>query len=173
MEWCKLNDLELNTSKCKIMTFSRKPNPILATYTINGQPIDRVSEMRDLGVLMDSKLNFNYHLEYMKKKADTMMAFVRRECYNSFNIDIAKTLYSSLVRSNLEFASVIWKPYHSVHKQLIESTQKSAVIYFRGDNINRRDNGYVLAPYIDRCKELGLTTLCRKRVNADVLFIKP
>lgn len=172
VHWCDDNGLELNVAKCKIMTFSHKKTPIIANYTIKGQLIDRVYEMRDLGVIMDPKLSFHSHMEYVKKKADSMWAFARRECYKSFNMDIAKTLYGSLIRSNLEFASCIWSPSDLSHKNFIESTQRQAIIHINRENMNRQENGFVLPPYADRCAGLGLGTLLRRRVNASVLFIK-
>lgn len=171
-DWCDHNGLALNPVKCGIMTYSRKRSPIVSNYLIDGVPINRLSEVKDLGVLLDSKLSFVSHMEFIRNKANSVMAFVKRECYKSFDVGVARTLYTSLVRSNLEFASSIWKPHHNVHKQSIESTQKNVVIYLRGDNLNRKENGYVLSPYVDRCKDLNFETLARRRVNADVLFIK-
>lgn len=46
-----------------------------------------------------------------RQKASTALQFVKRqETY--FDYDIIKILYSSLVRSNLKFASAIWSPHH-------------------------------------------------------------
>lgn len=39
------------------------------------------------------------------------------------------------------------------------------------DYKNRLENGYVLAPYEDRCLELELVSLARRRVNASVLWM--
>lgn len=83
----------------------------------------------------------------------------------------AKLLYGSLVRSDLKYANVIWPPYASTHKEQIESTQKQAVIFLHKDNINREENNYVLRPYRERCDELGLKSLNRRRVNSAVIWM--
>lgn len=127
--------------------------------------------MCDLGVILEPKLSFNLHREYSKKKADGKLAFVKRECFKTLNLDNAKLLYGSLVRSHLEFGSVIWSPYHASNKAIIESTQKQAVMFLHDDYKNRHENNYVLSPYLERCSELGLTSLVRRRVNFSVLFI--
>ena len=98
IQWCDENGMTVNAKKCKIMTFSHKRSPINAVYTIKGEQIERVYEMRDLGVIMDSKLSFNSHREYAKKKADARLAFVKRECFKTLNLDNAKLLYGSLAR---------------------------------------------------------------------------
>lgn len=172
VNWCRQNKLELNIRKCKVMTFSHKHNNIFRTYTIDGQAIERTNEMRDLRVIMDPKLSFISHIEYTKKKAETVLAFVKRECYKNFDMETAKMLYGALVRSHLEFASVIWSPHQITHRIRVESTQMDAVIYLRGDYKNREENDFVLPPYIDRASDLKLITLVRRRVNASILFIK-
>ena len=45
--------LKLNPTKCKVITFSLRKKPILASYRINDVTLDRASEMRDLGVILD------------------------------------------------------------------------------------------------------------------------
>ena len=80
-------------------------------------------------------------------------------------------LYTSLVRSNLEFASSIWLPHHVTHIKSIESTQKQMLIFMNGDHIDRSQNNYVLRPYIDRCNDAEINTLRRRHVNAAVMFI--
>lgn len=85
--------------------------------------MDRVNEMRDSGIIMEPKLNFNSHREYVKKEADGKLAIVKRECFKALNLDNAKLLYGSLARSHLEFGSVIWSPYQPTHKKFVGSTQ--------------------------------------------------
>lgn len=171
VRWCDQNGLELNVKKCKIMSFSQKRDTIKASYSIKGVQIERVDEIRDLGVIMDPKLSFHPQIEFAKRKADNCLAFVKRECYKTLKLDNAKLLYGSLVRSHLEFANVIWSPYHSSHKRFIESTQKQAVIFINKDNLNREENGYVLKPYVERCDELNITSLIRRRINSAVLWM--
>lgn len=173
VKWNDDNGLEINLKKCKVITFTRKQksNTILADYFIRGQKIDRVDEIRDLGVIMDRQLNFNSHNEYVKKKADAALGFVRRQCRTNFSTETSKLLYTSLVRSNLEFASVVWTPHNNDKISLIESVQKQSTIFLTREYINRADNNYVITPYIDRCLSLDLDTLIRRRINAAVMFI--
>lgn len=81
IEWCSSNGLAFNNSKCKIMIFTHKRSPIINYYTINGKKTEQVSEIRDLGVMLYSKLKFNAHIEYVHKKAYTALNFVRRQSF--------------------------------------------------------------------------------------------
>lgn len=92
-------------------------------YSIGNQKIERVYEMRDLGVICDEKLNFMRHIEHITNKAKSMLPLAKRICYGKFGVETAKLLYFSIVRSHLEFASVIWTPYHLNHRNAVESLQ--------------------------------------------------
>lgn len=86
-------------------------------------------------------------------------------------MDVIKILYTTLVRSTLEFACSIWHPYQYSYKSMVESVQKQMVIFMKGDHVNCSDNNYVLAPYKDRCDSVELNTLVRRRLNLTILFI--
>lgn len=170
-DWCKTNDLELNESKCNIITFTHKRKPLIFDYHLNGQKIKRVNEIRDLGVQLDNKLDFSLHRELSKKKAMSRLAFAQRVCRAKVNVDTSKLLYTALVRSIIEFASIIWSPHCITNKNCIESVQKQAVMFLNKDYINREENNYQLAPYADRCAKFELKSLVRRRIEAQVIFM--
>lgn len=170
MNWCRENKMIINKEKCKVMTFTRKRNPIIFNYTIDGEPVKRVEETMDLGVLFDKRLTFQSHYEYMTNRATITSKFVKRQS-QYFGNDTIKIIYQLLVRSILEFSALIWSPNYMVHRNSIESVQKQMVLFLLGDNKRHLTGSFVLSPYADRCAQLGLTTLVRRRVNAIVLFI--
>jgi hypothetical protein len=45
-------------------------------YSLNGQNLDKVSVIRDLGVLMDSILTFSEHVDVIVSKARQMLGFI-------------------------------------------------------------------------------------------------
>lgn len=162
--------MPVNKSKCATITFTHKRNPIIYNYTMDTQPVKRISEIRCLGVYLDNKMNFTPHLEYVINKAKPSLSFVRRQSFH-FEMDIIMILYAALTRSIVDFASPIWSPHHLVHKKSIESIQQQMLIFYNGDHVNRSDNNYVLKPYIERCSEANIQTLWRRRINASVMFI--
>lgn len=154
------------------MTISRKRSPIFANYTLNGKILQRVNAIKDLGVNYNSKFSFNDHYELASNKAMSMLSFIKRQCYGRFNAKTAKMLYCAVVRSHTEFASTIWSPYHAVHIQSFESVQRQFVLYANPNrHIDENIDSYRLRPYIDRCAELNLVSLLRRRTDAAVFFI--
>ena len=48
----QLRQMDFNVIKCYIISFTRSKNPISSVYTMNGVPLQRVEEIRDLGVII-------------------------------------------------------------------------------------------------------------------------
>jgi hypothetical protein len=57
--------MNLNISKTRALTFSRKPNTLLLKYTFGDSYITRTDCIKDLGVFNDSKLYFHSHVDYI------------------------------------------------------------------------------------------------------------
>lgn len=66
--WSPNNELVLNISKCKIMSFSRKHHPLLANYNINGMAVEHVTSFIDLDITLDEKMTFNLHYDAIIEK---------------------------------------------------------------------------------------------------------
>jgi hypothetical protein len=49
---CDVNKLYLNVRKCKVISSSSAKVQVIYDYSLNGQNLQRVSVIRDLGVLM-------------------------------------------------------------------------------------------------------------------------
>lgn len=168
--WCKLNRLDLNIDKCKVISFFRIKSPIHFQYSIDGISLSRVKIIQDLGVWMDEQLTFDRHIEFITSKAYSMLGFVKRICKEFTNMQALKSVYFTLVRSCLEYASVVWHPYQLVHMNKIESIQKKFLMYALRRTV-RRDRNYRLPSYLDRCASINIEPLWRRRINLNILFV--
>lgn len=119
--WCDLNNLYLNISKCKIMTFSKKRTPYLHNYFFNNSKFNRVYRNKDLGVLFDTSLTFNFHYISMQNKASSFLGFINRSCKYFKNSTALKALCCSYARSVLDYNSIVWSPCTLSPKQILES----------------------------------------------------
>ena len=67
--------MEFNVDKCKIMHLgTTKPKQ---TYTMGGTNLAVTSEEKDLGVLINDKLNFRNHIKGMVAKANRVLGIIR------------------------------------------------------------------------------------------------
>lgn len=168
--WCTNNDLCLNVPKCKHMFFCRNRNPIHCRLFLNSERVDTVSQMRDLGVIFNSKLCFDVHIDYVISKSMSMLGFIKRICYNFSNTNCLKSIYYAHVRSHLEFASEIWSPEQDTYKRRIESVQKQFVLFVLRRTYNRF-NYDTMPPYHFRCKLLNICPLNIRREHSMSIFV--
>lgn len=87
--------------------FRRNP-PTTVPTLINGMTLDVVRQYKYLGTILDDKLNFDTNTDYICKKANQRLFFLRK--LKGFNVDrsLLKAFYSSFVESILTFAMICW-----------------------------------------------------------------
>lgn len=172
-EWCKINRMVVNPTKCSVISFSRKRNPIKFEYQICGTSIPRENCVKDLGVLLDTELTYKQHISYIVSKASRQLGFVFRTAKNFTDIYCLKALYCALVRSTLEYCCSVWSPYYENSVARIESVQRRFIRYALR-SLPWRDP-FRLPSYESRCELINLDTLavrrnvCRSLLVADVL----
>lgn len=122
--WCESNGLRLNVSKCNVVSYTRRVEPLIFDYFIGDIKLIRSDIVRDLGVLFDSQLTFVPHINDLLNSVSRLYGFVVRNGRHFLNSDTLVLLFNTLVRTKLEYASFIWQPIYSRHKQRLESVQR-------------------------------------------------
>ena len=97
------------------MTFSRQKNPITYDYKIEDHTIQRAEYFKDLGVTFDNRLTFVPHINDVVRRSLNTLGFVHRSCREFTEIQPLITLFFALVRSKLEYCSIVWSPLYNVH----------------------------------------------------------
>lgn len=169
VDWCRQNKMILNAHKCAVMSTTHSKNKILFSYTIENEPLKRVSIKKDLGVIIDDKLSFNEHVDYITRKSYRMIGFIFR-CGKYFTSQSSmRLLYSSLVRNRLEYCSTVWNPFYTNANDQIERVQKkfTRMFYFKFNIASPRP------AYNVRLKYLKLRSLeTRRIVNDEIMLYK-
>lgn len=165
--WCKVNHMFLNVKKCAVVTFTRKVNKINFDYNINGQILQRLTQIKDLGVTFDEELSFKPHYNNIYSKASRLLGFTTRLTKEFKNARSAIYIFNSLVRSNLEYGSIIWSPFYAVHSKLIEGVQKK----FMRSLAFRQGLSRQLRSYCDRLAKFNMTTLENRRKQSDLIYL--
>lgn len=131
-QWASNNHIYFNTSKCHIMSFSRRLVPFQYAYIMDGATLARINEVKDLGLTFVSNLSFNKHIDIMISQSYKALGFLIRMS-RGFSNSTTMNLYKSLVRSRLEYSVLVWCPHSMVYASLIERVQKRflRVLYFR------------------------------------------
>jgi len=93
-------------------------------YIINDQPVNTVSKVRDLGVIVDSSLKFNSHISYIVAKANFRASLIHK-CFVSRNPEILLRAFKVYVRPLIEYAKCVWSPHYNYAIDKIEAVQKS------------------------------------------------
>lgn len=162
--WCDLNRMVLNAKKCAVVSFSRSQNPVFYDYSLSGERLSRESSMKDLGVILDSKMTFRQHVSYITEKASRNLGLIFRIGKEFRDVYCLKSLYCALVRSVLEYGSAVWNPCYLNGSDRIERVQRR-FIRWALRNLPWQ-NRFELPPYEDRCQLIGLDTLsCRRSVT--------
>nr|CAH7718732.1 unnamed protein product [Callosobruchus chinensis] len=123
-KWCRNNQLFLNPSKCKILSFTRKKRILLYDYRIGDTILARCESNKDLGVIYDTKLTFAQHISQKINEASRFYGFIVRNCRSFSRTDALLILYSSYIRSKLEYACIIWNPIYKCYKESLERIQR-------------------------------------------------
>lgn len=126
--WSLRNGMSLNISKCHSITFSRKRHPIIFDYSIEGTNLNRVDTITDLGVVLDSKLTFQSHIDSLVSRGLSRLGFVLRSS-TELSLSSVRILYISLVKSLLNYASPVWSPAYQVHIDRVEAIQNKFLRY--------------------------------------------
>lgn len=90
--WCKVNQLYVNFSKCNSISFGRNRSKIDYQYQLSGHILDNVTTIKDLGIIFDVSLNFNAHIDYVCQKALKQWGFVWR-IGKELSVECLKLLY--------------------------------------------------------------------------------
>ncbi|GFX55666.1 RNA-directed DNA polymerase from mobile element jockey [Trichonephila clavipes] len=111
-----LNDwkIKVNASKSACLMFTRRSRlPVgLTPVTIFGQPVPWVNVAKYLGLFLDAKLTFAYHIEQTRKKALAVHAMLKRLISRRSKLAIRHKvlLYKSIIRPVMCYGSQILDP---------------------------------------------------------------
>ena len=98
-----------------------------STFFFENKPIANSNLIKDLGVFINSDLNFSYHIHDFVTRAKQRSSLIFRS-FMSHNVTNLKRAFITYVRPLLEYASPVWSPSLASHIYLIneiESVQRS------------------------------------------------
>ena len=105
--WTLVNKLVINVKKTNYMLFSLKNiSEYSNTILLNNKAIIKVSTFKLLGIVLDEKLSFKYHIDLISSKVSKSIGIIRT--LNFLPENILKTLYFSLIYAHFSYGITIW-----------------------------------------------------------------
>ena len=124
-KWANIWQMQFNPSKCEFLAVTNKKLTPSFTYHINNVPIKTVQQAKYLGVTIDSKLTWKEHIKITTHKANTALAFLRRNL-KPCSLYIKSKCYLGTVRPIIEYACTVWAPHIAQDINKIEMVQRRA-----------------------------------------------
>jgi hypothetical protein len=125
--WSEKWNLYFNASKCNVLHMGRKNPSCKYVLETNGSKVEinKCNQEKDLGVIFDSKLTFDAHIQSCISKANRMLGIIKRT-FTYLDKESFLYLYKALVRPHLEYANAIWAPKFKRQSAAIERVQRRA-----------------------------------------------
>ena len=159
VDWSNTWQLSLATSKCMHMRIGLNRCTMPAKYCINSQLLESVSGLRDLGVNVDSHLNFVSHINQIAAKAHVRSSQILR-CFLSKDVATLVKAFVIYVRPILDYCTTVWSPCAKTHIDKIESVQRM---------FTKRLSGMRKFSYDERLKRINLDRLELRRIHTDII----
>jgi ribonuclease P/MRP protein subunit RPP40 len=149
-QWANTWQLPISTEKSKWLLISNKPKPADEdlqgnVFQLAGVDLPNTTEVLDLGVNFNSKLNFSDHISSLISKAKQKL-FLVKKIFVSKNPTILIMAFKTYVIPLLEHCSQIWNPHIVADVRRLESVQRL---------FTKRLPGFQGLGYLARLKKLA------------------
>ena len=157
--WSNNWQMKLSVPKCQVLSLG--VNPQKFSYKVNGIELERVSTIRDLGVVIASSLKPSAHCNKVAKAAHFKCAMIFRSFVlrdPSFLMD----MFNKYVLSKLHYCSTVWNPWLKRDINCIERVLR---------RFSKRIPGLKDLKYAERLKFLKTKSLEYQRLFTDLVVV--
>jgi hypothetical protein len=172
IKWFSFNCLQANPEKCQVIAVGKNTcdkNPI---FNLGDANISCDEIVKLLGVDIDFKRNFGYHITNIYKKAVQQLNILKRIGKNLSKLN-RLTIFHTFILPNFNFCPLSWHFCSEKNTKMIERVQERALRFVYFDNTSSYDELLVkvklLSLHVRRTRLMAIATF--KGVNS--LFRQP
>ena len=129
VSWANTWGMSFNSKKCYLLSSKSKSSYF---YSISNNILQQVKSTPYLGVIISEDFKWTTHINKITSKANSMLGLLKRNLKRC-PLDCKKLGYTSMVRSNLEYAAAIWDPYQQGDIGRLEHVQREAARFICSD----------------------------------------
>ncbi|KAF7250093.1 hypothetical protein EYD10_04575 [Varanus komodoensis] len=165
-KWAGDNRMAFNVDKCKVLHLGHRNR--CHKYRSGDKWLESSTCERDLGILVDCRLNMSQQCDVVVKRANATLGCIARSVA-SRSREILLPLYTTLVRPQLEYCAKFWAPHYrkdiarfKKDVKKLESVQRRAT---------KMIQGLETLPYEKRLRRLGMFSLEKRRLRGDMISL--
>ena len=127
--WLCANRLSINVTKTEFILFKPTKYKIQERFTLklNNITLFESQKLRYLGVILDNKLSWKYHIYELTKKLSRATGVINRLKDNSVPTKALLTVYFAIFQSHLNFGLSIWGQANEIYLQKIRTIQNKVL----------------------------------------------
>ena len=128
VKWGSANNLKFNASKTEAIFFTKKlKTPNFKQLHVNGEAVKYSKGCKYLGIYLDSKLNWNTHLQQKITRCKKLLYALKTTVGKNWGVNpqLTRWVFTGMVRPILAYASHVWWNFHPTNNIMMQLNRLS------------------------------------------------